>query len=46
MATGMPEAGATHLALDDLGTTLLHMTGYDPTMYGYRGRRMRFLEAT
>ncbi len=46
LTTGMPEAGGTHLVLDDLGTTLLHLTGYDPTVYGYRGRRMRFLEAT
>ncbi len=45
LTTGRPvDAGGTTLALDDLGTTLLHMTGYNPELYGYRGNRLRFLE--
>lgn len=46
LETGRPaDAGGTRLILDDVGTTLLHMTGFDPELYGYRGRRLRFLEA-
>lgn len=45
LKTGMPsDVGATHLVLDDVGTTLLHMAGLDPSLYGYTGRRLRFLE--
>lgn len=40
------DVGGTHLCLDDVGTTLLHMTGFEPELYGYRGNRLRFLEAT
>ena len=40
------EVDADHLLLDDLGTTLLHMAGVNPELYGYAGRRLRFLEAT
>jgi len=31
-------AGTRHLVLDDVGTTLLHLFGIDPTRYGYFGR--------
>jgi hypothetical protein len=43
--TGLPgDAGAEHLVLDDIGTTLLHIHGLRPDTYGYRGRRLNFLE--
>jgi hypothetical protein len=42
--TGKPgEPGAEHIVLDDLGTTMLHMAGMNPSVYGYRGRRLDFL---
>ena len=44
--TGRPDDTGTHLVLDDLGTTLLHLCGFDPERYGYRGRHLRFLERT
>jgi len=44
LATGAPHDTGTHLILDDVGTTLLHMTGFTPDRFGYRGRRMAFLE--
>ncbi len=44
LRTGMPEAGGTHLVLDDIGTTMLEWAGVDPRLHGYRGRRLRFLE--
>lgn len=45
LKTGRPtDTGGVSLALDDIGTTLLHMTGFDPELYGYRGNRLRFLE--
>lgn len=37
------EAGAEHVVLDDLGTTMLHMAGMNPSLYGYRGRKLDFL---
>ncbi len=40
------DAGAVHLSLDDVGTTLLHMAGLKPELYGYTGRRLAFLERT
>jgi len=40
------DAGGVHLELDDVGTTLLAMTGHNPAVYGYRGRRLGFLETT
>jgi len=42
--TGRPHDAGTHLVLDDLGTTLLGLCGFDPERYGYRGRHLRFLE--
>jgi hypothetical protein len=30
--------GARHTVLDDVGTTLLHLFGIEPTQYGYAGR--------
>jgi hypothetical protein len=45
--TGLPvDVGGEHLVLDDLGTTLLHMAGINPELYGYLGRRLSFLERT
>lgn len=38
------DTGAQHVVLDDVGTTLMHIAGLNPTTYGYRGRRLRFLE--
>jgi uncharacterized protein (DUF1501 family) len=45
MSTGLPDRRGRHLVLDDIGTTLLAMTGFDPERYGYRGHRLRFMEA-
>ncbi len=45
-ATGANDAAGDHLILDDLGTTLVQMAGLNPSVYGYNGRRMRFLERT
>ncbi len=43
--TGAPgKAGAVNLLLDDVGTTLVHMAGMNPTLFGYNGKRLRFLE--
>jgi hypothetical protein len=44
-ATGRPERGGHVLQIDDLGTTLLAIDGANPELYGYTGRRLRFLEA-
>lgn len=45
LTTGKPgDAGADHLVLDDVGATLVHMAGMNPALYGYNGRRMKFLE--
>jgi uncharacterized protein (DUF1501 family) len=38
------DTSATHVVLDDVGTTMLHMAGMDPSLYGYQGRRLKFLE--
>jgi hypothetical protein len=47
LTTGKPgDPGADHLVLDDVGTTLVHMAGLDPALFGYRGRRLQFLERT
>lgn len=46
LATGQPDDNGTHIFLDDVGTTLLAATGFNPELYGYRGRRLRFLERT
>ncbi len=37
--------GGVHLELDDIGATILGLTGYTPSVYGYRGRRLGFLVA-
>lgn len=37
--------GSSHVQLDDVGTTLLHLFGIDPTQYGYGGRVIRPLLA-
>jgi uncharacterized protein (DUF1501 family) len=34
-------AGSSHVLLDDIGTTLLHLFGIEPTQYGYGGRVLR-----
>ncbi len=44
LTTGKPNDQGERLVLDDLGTTLLHHCGFDPERYGYRGRRLSFLE--
>jgi hypothetical protein len=36
-------AGGTYLDLEDLGTTILHVAGIDPKLYGYSGRVLSFL---
>lgn len=44
LTTGRPEAGGSLVHLDDIGTTLVHMAGMKPELYGYNGRRLKFLE--
>jgi hypothetical protein len=41
--TGHPERGGHLLRVDDIGTTLLHLDGADPTMHGYAGEHLSFL---
>jgi uncharacterized protein (DUF1501 family) len=45
LTTGRPQRGGHSLQIDDLGTTLLALDGVTPEVYGYTGRRLRFLEA-
>lgn len=45
LATGAPDAAGSHLTLNDVGATLLHIMGVEPSRHGYRGRILRFLEA-
>ncbi len=45
VATGKPSASGRHLELDDIGATILALTGDDPTVFGYQGARLGFLEA-
>jgi hypothetical protein len=46
LTTGLPvDVGGGQIGLDDVGTTLLHMAGIDPSVHGYNGTRLRFLEA-
>jgi uncharacterized protein (DUF1501 family) len=45
VTTGRPERGGHVLEIDDLGTTLLAIDGMNPEVYGYTGRRLRFLES-
>lgn len=40
---GEPAAAGRVPLLDDLGATLLHMAGFDPERYGYRGQICEFL---
>ena len=40
------DVAGVNLCLDDVGATLLHMTGFQPELYGYRGNRLSFLEQT
>jgi uncharacterized protein (DUF1501 family) len=35
--------GGQLMTLDDLGTTLLHAAGFQPSIYGYTGRNLEFL---
>ncbi len=44
--TGKVSDSGSHVTLDDVGTTLVAMTGLDPQVYGYHGERLRFLERT
>jgi hypothetical protein len=45
-ATGLPtkQSGGFVPQLDDVGATVLSWAGLHPELYGYDGRRMRFLE--
>lgn len=44
--TGRPQdVGGRRLEFDDIGVTLMHLAGLNPAVYGYRGERLRFLEA-
>lgn len=43
LATGKPSRGGHSLVLDDIGTTILHLAGCDPGVYGYTGRILEFL---
>ncbi len=43
LATGKPEASGHPLVLDDIGTTLLHLDGANPEVYGYAGEQLAFL---
>jgi hypothetical protein len=45
LTTGRLDKGGHTLEIDDLGTTLLAIDGFNPEVYGYTGRRLRFLEA-
>lgn len=45
LETGRPADNGALLTLDDVGATLLGLVGLNPELYGYRGRRLRFLEA-
>ncbi len=44
LRTGRAESGGTRLVLDDVGSTMLRWAGLEPSVYGYRGRALRFLE--
>jgi hypothetical protein len=43
IATGLPRKSGTYITLDDVGATLLTLSGIDPTRRGYLGRRLPFL---
>jgi uncharacterized protein (DUF1501 family) len=44
LKTGQPDKNGTEIFLDDVGATMLHAVGMNPALYGYRGRRLTFLE--
>jgi hypothetical protein len=46
LKTGQPDKNGTEVFLDDVGATMLHAVGMNPLLYGYRGRRLSFLERT
>jgi hypothetical protein len=43
--TGRPERGGKLLTVDDIATTLLHLDGANPELFGYTGHHLRFLTA-
>ena len=45
LRTGAPETGGHVLRVDDIGTTLMHLAGVDPEVYGYSGAHLDFLVA-
>jgi uncharacterized protein (DUF1501 family) len=40
---GVARAGGHHVMVDDVGTTLLALSGIDPELYGYNGQHLQFL---
>jgi hypothetical protein len=40
---GVARAGGHHVMVDDVGTTLLALSGIDPELYGYNGHLLQFL---
>lgn len=45
LATGNARAGGHAIALDDVGATMLAVSGLDPELYGYSGSVLKFLTA-
>jgi hypothetical protein len=45
LQTGQPQDGGHSPLVDDIGTTLLHLTGFDPTQFGYAGELVECLLA-
>ena len=43
LKTGKADDNGERLVLDDLGATLMHAAGLNPTLYGYNGRLLPFL---
>jgi len=43
LKNGQPSSTGDYIYLEDLGTTLLHMAGLKPLVYGYSGRVLPFL---
>jgi hypothetical protein len=47
LQTGEPAAAGSRITMEDLGTTLLRKAGFNqPSVYGYRGSPLRFLETS
>lgn len=44
LKTGLPDEQGSEIFLDDIGATMIHAVGMNPAIYGYRGRRLGFLE--